>query len=91
MNYEEGKALFGFSSAALESSPHSFVFLSNELGVFYLIHPSSLIIHIFHLVPPPLKPDFPLFMKAVVTVMPKPAILDPAGVATARAMEHLGL
>lgn len=30
-------------------------------------------------------------MKAVVTVMPKPAILDPAGVATARAMEHLGL
>ena len=30
-------------------------------------------------------------MKAVVTVMPKPAILDPAGVATGRAMEHLGL
>lgn len=30
-------------------------------------------------------------MKAVVTVMPKPAILDPAGVAAARAMEHLGL
>ena len=30
-------------------------------------------------------------MKAVVTVMPKPAILDPAGVATGQAMEHLGL
>ena len=30
-------------------------------------------------------------MKAVVTVMPKPAILDPAGVATGLAMEHLGL
>jgi phosphoribosylformylglycinamidine synthase len=30
-------------------------------------------------------------MKAVVTVMPKPAILDPAGVAAGRAMEHLGL
>ncbi|MFZ0615541.1 MAG: phosphoribosylformylglycinamidine synthase subunit PurS [Chthoniobacterales bacterium] len=30
-------------------------------------------------------------MKAVVTVMPKPAILDPAGVAAGRAMDHLGL
>jgi phosphoribosylformylglycinamidine synthase len=37
------------------------------------------------------RPDFPYLMKAVVTVMPKPAILDPAGVATGRAMEHLGL
>jgi phosphoribosylformylglycinamidine synthase len=45
----------------------------------------------FCLVPLLSKPDFPPFMKAVVTVMPKPAILDPAGVATGRAMEHLGL
>ena len=36
-------------------------------------------------------PIFFFFMKAVVTVMPKPAILDPAGVATGQAMEHLGL
>ncbi len=29
-------------------------------------------------------------MKAVVTIMPKPSVLDPAGVAAARAIEHLG-
>lgn len=45
----------------------------------------------FWLVPTSTKSDFCLFMKAIVTVMPKPAILDPAGVATGRAMEHLGL
>jgi phosphoribosylformylglycinamidine synthase subunit PurS len=37
------------------------------------------------------RPIFSFLMKAVVTVMPKPAILDPAGVAAGRAMEHLGL
>ena len=30
-------------------------------------------------------------MKATVTIMPQPAVLDPAGVATAQALEHLGL
>ena len=30
-------------------------------------------------------------MKATVTIMPQPAVLDPAGVATAKALEHLGL
>ena len=30
-------------------------------------------------------------MKARVTIMPQAAVLDPAGVATARAMEHLGI
>lgn len=30
-------------------------------------------------------------MKAVVTIVPKPSVLDPVGVATARAMEDLGL
>ena len=30
-------------------------------------------------------------MKALVTVVPKPSVLDPAGVATARAMKELGL
>lgn len=29
-------------------------------------------------------------MKALVTIMPKPSVLDPAGVAAARAIEHLG-
>lgn len=30
-------------------------------------------------------------MKAIVTVMPKPTVLDPQGAATAEAMKHLGL
>ncbi|HRJ72636.1 MAG TPA: phosphoribosylformylglycinamidine synthase subunit PurS [Terrimicrobiaceae bacterium] len=30
-------------------------------------------------------------MKAIVTVMPKPSVLDPQGAATAEAMKHLGL
>lgn len=30
-------------------------------------------------------------MKARVTIMPQPSVLDPAGVATAQALEHLGL
>lgn len=30
-------------------------------------------------------------MKAIVTVMPKPSVLDPQGAATAEAMRHLGL
>lgn len=30
-------------------------------------------------------------MKARVTIMPQAAVLDPAGVATAHALEHLGL
>lgn len=30
-------------------------------------------------------------MKAVVTVMPKPSVLDPQGAAAAEAMRHLGL
>lgn len=30
-------------------------------------------------------------MKARVTIMPQAAVLDPAGVATARAIEHLGI
>lgn len=30
-------------------------------------------------------------MKAIVTVMPKPSVLDPQGAATAEAMSHLGL
>lgn len=30
-------------------------------------------------------------MKATVTIMPQPAVLDPAGVAAGRALEHLGL
>ena len=30
-------------------------------------------------------------MKAIVTIMPQPAVLDPAGVAAAHALEHLGL
>jgi phosphoribosylformylglycinamidine synthase PurS subunit len=30
-------------------------------------------------------------VKAIVTVMPKPAVLDPQGAATAEAMKHLGL
>lgn len=29
-------------------------------------------------------------MKVRVTIMPQPAVLDPAGVATAHALEHLG-
>jgi len=45
----------------------------------------------FWLVEEDITTDFDHFMKAVVTVMPKPAILDPAGVAAGRAMEHLGL
>ena len=45
----------------------------------------------FWLVVEAFSPDFPILMKAVVTDMPKPAILDPAGVAAGRAMEHLGL
>lgn len=31
-----------------------------------------------------------LLMKARVTIMPQSAVLDPAGVATAHALEHLG-
>ena len=30
-------------------------------------------------------------MKARVTIMPQAAVLDPAGVATAQAIEHLGI
>ena len=30
-------------------------------------------------------------MKAIVTLMPKPSVLDPQGAATAEAMKHLGL
>lgn len=30
-------------------------------------------------------------VKAIVTVMPKPSVLDPQGAATAEAMKHLGL
>lgn len=30
-------------------------------------------------------------VKAIVTVMPKPSVLDPQGAATAVAMKHLGL
>lgn len=30
-------------------------------------------------------------MKALVTVMPKPSVLDPQGAAAAEAMRHLGL
>ena len=30
-------------------------------------------------------------MKAIVTVMPKPSVLDPQGAAIAEAMKHLGL
>jgi phosphoribosylformylglycinamidine synthase len=30
-------------------------------------------------------------VKAIVTVMPKPSVLDPQGAATAEAMRHLGL
>ena len=30
-------------------------------------------------------------MKAIVTVMPKPSVLDPQGAATAEAMKHHGL
>lgn len=30
-------------------------------------------------------------MKARVTIMPQAAVLDPAGVATAKAIEHLGI
>jgi phosphoribosylformylglycinamidine synthase PurS subunit len=30
-------------------------------------------------------------VKAIVTVMPKPSVLDPQGAATAQAMKHLGL
>ncbi|HEY5704802.1 MAG TPA: phosphoribosylformylglycinamidine synthase subunit PurS [Terrimicrobiaceae bacterium] len=30
-------------------------------------------------------------MKAIVTVMPKPSVLDPQGAATAEAIKHLGL
>ena len=29
-------------------------------------------------------------MKAIVTVMPKPSVLDPQGAATAEAIKHLG-
>jgi phosphoribosylformylglycinamidine synthase subunit PurS len=30
-------------------------------------------------------------VKAIVTVMPKPSVLDPQGAATAEALKHLGL
>ncbi len=30
-------------------------------------------------------------MKAIVTVLPKPTVLDPQGAATAQALQHLGL
>jgi len=30
-------------------------------------------------------------MKALVTIMPKPSVLDPQGAAAAEAMKHLGL
>lgn len=30
-------------------------------------------------------------MKAVVTILPKPSVLDPQGAAAAEAMKHLGL
>lgn len=30
-------------------------------------------------------------MKALVTVMPKPSVLDPQGAAVAQSLEHLGL
>ncbi len=30
-------------------------------------------------------------MKALVTIMPKPSVLDPQGAAVAEAMKHLGL
>jgi len=30
-------------------------------------------------------------IKAIVTVMPKPSVLDPQGAAAAQAMQHLGL
>ncbi len=33
----------------------------------------------------------PRLVKAIVTVMPKPSVLDPQGAATADAMKHLGL
>jgi phosphoribosylformylglycinamidine synthase PurS subunit len=41
-------------------------------------------------VPGPRKRN-PSSVKAIVTVMPKPSVLDPQGAATAEAMKHLGL
>jgi len=52
------------------------MFLMREIPIFLvLFHPSV----------------FNDAMKAIVTIMPQPAVLDPAGVAAARALEHLGL
>ena len=36
-------------------------------------------------------PDFRSLMKAHITIMPQAAVLDPAGVATAQAIGHLGI
>jgi phosphoribosylformylglycinamidine synthase len=44
----------------------------------------------FILARPEILRDLHSFMKARVTIMPQSAVLDPAGVATAHALEHLG-